>query len=274
MTDPLRYDDRRALVVGCYSGMGAATARIVQRLGGQVHGVDYREPDDELAGFTRCDLRDPADIDAMVSSLDGPFHAVFYCAGLASTHPPLDVMKVNFAAMRAVVEGVHALVPRGGAVVVISSLGGLGFADHMPQLTELLGTDGFDAAVSWCERNIDLVGTGYSFSKEAVTVYTMARAVEIIDTGVRVNCITPGTTATPMMPEFEKVAGVEAMRTAEGPIRRKADPDEIGWPLAFLNSDAASFVNGANLIVDGGRTAKATTGAIDLGALREAGRAG
>ena len=53
MDDLFRYDGKRALVVGCYSGMGAATAKIVQSLGGEVHGVDYKDPDYELAGFTR-----------------------------------------------------------------------------------------------------------------------------------------------------------------------------------------------------------------------------
>src|SRR5262249_24058771 len=106
MRDLFRYDDKRVLVVGCASGMGAATARGVPALGAEVHGVDYKQPEADLASFTSCDLRDGAQVAALVESLDGPFHAVFYAAGLPQTHPPLDVLAVNYAALREVVEGV------------------------------------------------------------------------------------------------------------------------------------------------------------------------
>ena len=271
MDDRSRYDGKRALVVGCFSGMGAATAKIVQTLGGEVHGIDYREPDYELAGFTNCDLRNPSEIDAAIASLSGPIDCVFYCAGLPQTHPPIDVMKVNFAAMRQVVEGVHPLVQSGGAVAIISSNAGLQFMDHMEPISELLATNGFDGALNWCEDHPDLVAEGYTFSKEAIIVYTMKRALEVVDQGVRVNCISPGPTATPMMPEFEKAAGPELIRAFWGPMNRQAQPEEMGWPLAFLNSDAASFITGLNLLVDAGFVAGVTTGAIDLAALFAAG---
>jgi NAD(P)-dependent dehydrogenase (short-subunit alcohol dehydrogenase family) len=271
MDNLFSYEGKRALVVGCFSGMGEATAKIVQSLGGEVFGVDYREPDYELAGFTNCDLRNQADIDAALASLSSPIDRVFYCAGLPQTHPPLDVMKVNFSAMRHVVEGVHPLLTNGGAIAIISSNAGLQFMDHMEPITELLATDGFDGANAWCESHPDIVAEGYTFSKEAIIVYTMKRALEVVGDGVRVNCISPGPTATPMMPEFEKAAGPELIRAFWGPMNRQAQPGEMGWPLAFLNSDAASFITGLNLLVDAGFVAGVTTGAIDLAALFTAG---
>jgi len=267
MEDRFRYDGKRCLVVGCYSGMGAATAKIVQSLGGEVHGIDYREPDSELASFTQCDLRDLGQIDATLSALTGPVDRLFYCAGLPQTFPPLDVMTVNFAAMRHVVEHVHPLIPRGGAVAIISSNAGLQFMDHMATISALLATDSYDAAVEWCRQHPDDVADGYTLSKEAIIVYTMQRALAVVDDGVRVNCISPGPTATPMMPEFEKAAGAELIRAFWGPMNRQAQPEEQGWPLAFLNSDAASFITGLNLIVDAGFAAGVMTGAIDVNAL-------
>ena len=262
-----RYDGKKALVVGCYSGMGESTAKIVQGLGGEVHGVDYKEPDYELASFTMCDLRKRDEIESMLGSIQGPVDSLFYCAGLPPTHPPLDVMRVNVAAVRAVVEGVEPLVPRGGAISIISSTGGLGFLQHMEPIMELLNTEGFDGAVSWSEQHPDLVGEGYVFSKEVIIVYTMKRALQLAESGIRVNCISPGPTQTPMMPEFEAMSGPELLRKFEGPMGRKATADEMGWPLAFLNSDAAAFINGFNLVVDGGFLAGTMTGAIDVAAL-------
>ncbi len=85
-------------------------------------------------------------------------------------------MKVNFSAMRHVVEGVQPLVPKGGAIAIISSNAGLQFMDHMEIITELLATDGYGGANAWCESHQDLVAEGYTFSKEAIIVYTMKRA--------------------------------------------------------------------------------------------------
>ena len=67
------YEGKRVLVVGCYSGMGESTAKIVRSLGAEVHGVDFKEPAYELASFTNCDLRNQADIESMLNSLSGPF---------------------------------------------------------------------------------------------------------------------------------------------------------------------------------------------------------
>jgi NAD(P)-dependent dehydrogenase (short-subunit alcohol dehydrogenase family) len=268
MHDLFRYDGKRVLVVGCYSGMGAATARVVRALGAEVHGVDYREPDTVLDSFALCDLRDPAAIGELLESLAGPVHALFYCAGLPHTHPPLEVMKVNFAATRMVIEGLQPLMPRDSAVALISSVGGLGYLDHMDHITELLRTDDFEAAEEWCRDHPEVVGEGYMFSKEALIVYTMHRALATVRNGIRINSISPGPTATPMMPDFEKIAGgAEIMSKFDGPMERKATPDEMGWPLAFLNSDAASFINGFNLVIDGGFLAGKITGVIDMAAL-------
>ena len=132
-------------------------------------------------------------------------------------------------------------------------------------------TEGYGGANAWCESHQDVVAEGYTFSKEAIIVYTMKRALEVVGDGVRVNCISPGPTATPMMPEFEKAAGPELIRAFWGPMNRQAQPEEMGWPLAFLNSDAASFITGLNLLVDAGFVAGVTTGAIDMAALFAAG---
>ena len=264
MENAFSYAGKRALVVGCYSGMGAATAEIVQVLGGEVHGIDYRSPDAALASFTECDLRDERQIDAMLTAVGVDWDAVFYCAGLPQTHPPLDVMKVNFVAMRKVVDGLLGGMPAGSAVAIISSNAGLQFMNHMAEINELIDTADFDAAMAWCEARPELINEGYTFSKEAIIVYTMRRAIEVVGRGIRVNCISPGPTATPMMPEFEAATGKELIDAFLGPMERRAQPEEMGWPLAFLNSDGASFITGLNLLVDAGFVAAVTTGAIDL----------
>jgi NAD(P)-dependent dehydrogenase (short-subunit alcohol dehydrogenase family) len=264
MNDLFRYDGKRALVVGCATGMGAAAAKAVQLLGGEVHGIDYRTPDYDLASFRSCDLREEEQIAEAIGSLEGPFHAVFYCAGLPTTFPALDIMKVNIIALREVVKGVHHLIPKGGAVGIIASTGGLRFMESMAQSNELLATESYGAAVAWTEAHPEEVKEGYGFSKEAAIVFTMNHALDVVGDGVRVNCISPGATDTPMMPEFEKTTPKEMIKAFYGPLDRPATPEEQGWPLVFLNSDAASFITGLNLIIDGGFVAGMMTGKIDL----------
>src|SRR3954453_16278327 len=97
MADAWSYKGKRVAIVGCFSGMGEATAREVVRLGGEVHGVDVKESPVDLASFRTCDLRDPASIEAAVDGIGGEIDALFNCAGLpGGKFSGIDVMKVNF----------------------------------------------------------------------------------------------------------------------------------------------------------------------------------
>lgn len=273
MDDQLRLDGQNVLVVGCYSGMGQAAAKIVQRLGGKVHGFDYKEPDYGIDGFTLVDLRDRAAIDAALDGLSGPVDRLLYCAGLPQTMPFSELVGVNLAATRHVVDRVTATMPSGGAAAIISSNGGLQFMERLPEHLELLATPTYEDAVAWCEARRDTLGDAYTYTKEAIIVYTMQKAIALADAGVRVNCISPGPTATPMMPEFEKAIGADMIKRFEGPLHRQAQPEEQAWPLVFLVTNAASYITGLNLVVDGGFLAGVMTGAIDVAALMAEGQA-
>ena len=92
MSDILGYKGKRVIVSGCFSGMGEATAKLLLELGAEVHGLDFRDSSLPLASFTNVDLRDPASIEAAVAGIGGKVDALFNCAGLPQSFPPLDVM--------------------------------------------------------------------------------------------------------------------------------------------------------------------------------------
>jgi NAD(P)-dependent dehydrogenase (short-subunit alcohol dehydrogenase family) len=265
--DFLGYKNKRVIVSGCFSGMGHATAKILLELGAEVHGLDFKETDLELASFNQVDLRDPATVDAAIANIGGKVDCLFNCAGLPQTAPPLDVMKVNFCGTRYVTEKVLPLMSEGGSIVSISSNGGLGWSRRMPVLMELLSIKDYDGAVKWCEEHMDEVKEGYAFSKEAIIVWSMMNAAHLIKQGIRMNCTMPGPTQTPMMDHFEAATAASVLDAAMQPSNRRSTPEEQANALVFLNSDAASYVNGVAFPVDGGFMGGIATGQVDLSAM-------
>ncbi|RYY29084.1 MAG: SDR family oxidoreductase [Sphingomonadales bacterium] len=259
------YSGKRVVIAGCYSGMGEAAARELVAQGAEVHGFDMRESPVQLASFNTLDLRDPASIDEALSKVDGEIDMLFNCAGLPQTFPAEQVMKVNFIGLRHWTEGWLPRIRRGGSVTSITSTAGFAYLQKVPLLMQLISTADFAEAAEWVAANPDHVGDGYAFSKEVSTLWTVQRSVRAIrEQGVRMNCILPGPTETPMMADFEKAASAPVIDVFTQPSDRRSSPREQALPLLFLGSDAASYINGHGLAVDGGFTAGVITGQIDI----------
>jgi NAD(P)-dependent dehydrogenase (short-subunit alcohol dehydrogenase family) len=269
MSDVLGYRGKRVIVSGCFSGMGEATARMLLDLGAEVHGFDYKACTLPLASFSTLDLRDPASIEAGVAALGGKVDALFNCAGLpgGGAFPPMDTMKVNFIGTRHLTEQVVKLMGPGSAIVSIASTGGLGWSRRIPTHMELLMTQGFQGAVDWCEAHLDQVAEGYSFSKEAIIVWTQFMGAQLIKQGIRINCSLPSPTETPMMAAFHATAGKAVVDAAAEPLGRYTTAAEQAGGIVLLNSALASVITGVVLPVDGGFMGGVTTGQVDLSLL-------
>lgn len=261
------FTGKRVIVSGCFSGMGAATAEELVKLGAEVHGFDFKQSEVPMASFTEVDLREPASIDAAVAKIGGPVDALFNCAGLAHTYPALDLMKVNFIGLRHLTEAVLPLMKEGGSITSISSNGGLGWTQRMPVLMEFIAQPDYASAVAWCEAHTDTVFEGYAFSKEAVIAWTMLRCFDLVKRGIRINCIMPGPTQTPMMDDIEKVTSKAVLDTAAQPSGKRATPVQQAYPLIFLGSDAAGYISGQALSVDMGFMGSMMTGQLDMSAM-------
>ena len=267
MSDPLGYSGKRVIVSGCYSGMGAATARLLLDCGAEVHGMDFKSSDLPLASFTNVDLRERASIEAGVAGIGGRVDALFNCAGLPTGFPAMDIMKVNFIGLRHLAQQVLPLMGEDGSIANIASTGGLGWSRRIPANMEFVTTDGWDAALAWCEANMETVAEGYSFSKENVIVWTQFMGAQLIKQGVRINCTLPSPTQTPMMEQFHKVSGKDIVDAAAEPLGRYTTPEEQAGGLVLLGSNLASVINGSVLPVDGGFMGGLATGQINLAAM-------
>jgi len=274
MSDLLGYKGKRVVIAGCFSGMGEACARLLIEAGAEVHGVDIKPSPVALASFTQLDLKDITAIETVTASIGGEIDALFNCAGLPQTFPAIDVVAVNFIGIR---HWTNQWIPRlkkGGAIVSISSNAAKGYHSKLPMLSEFVSIEDPVAAMEWVRAHPSEVAEGYGFSKEALVVWTQRRSVDLIKQGIRINATLPSPTATPMMKDFEIVAGQKILDIFAKPIDRQATAEEQAGPLLLLNSPLAGFVSGVCMPVDAGFTGGVMTGLIDMQALMAEAMAG
>jgi NAD(P)-dependent dehydrogenase (short-subunit alcohol dehydrogenase family) len=264
--EAFRFDGKRALVVGGASGMGAAAAEILRDLGAEVIVLDIQEVDIAGVKAISVDLRERASIDAALGQVGGPVDAVLACAGVADDTPGIE--KANFIGHRHVIDRLFQQnnLANGSAIAMISSAAGLGWEGQLPRLNEFLDTPDFDAAAAWIEAN---PGTAtYSWSKQAICAYVARQAYPFLRRGVRINSIMPGPTNTPLArahaetwlgfaQDYRDDTGIEA-----------ATPEQQAYPLIFLCSQAASYLNGVNIINDAGYVSSGFVGTYDAPAVK------
>jgi NAD(P)-dependent dehydrogenase (short-subunit alcohol dehydrogenase family) len=256
----LNYDGRRVIVTGAASGIGAATTELLVGLGAEVHAADLHEsPVPGVAQTHTFDLSDDDQVIDLVGEMGGDIDALFNCAGVPGTFDPQQILAVNFVGMRLLTETVIPRMPSGSAICCIGSTSGVSWQRHIALVTELLDTEDAATARRWGLENLARGGYPYDFSKEAVNAYVARRGVTAIGSGIRLNAINPGGTKTAATRDFTKVmkekdGGIEMLQNYPRLLGRLANPVEQAWPMVFLNSGLASFVNGTSLFVDAGLT--------------------
>ena len=262
MRDILGYQGKCVVVTGAHSGMGAACARTLVELGAEVHALDVKPIEAPVKQTLLCDLSKRESIDAAAQKLPASIDCLFNCAGLPG--PPfsnLDTTLVNFVGLRHLSEALLPRLPEGGAVASITSVAGMGWLKNLENVKALVATEGFDAGRAWLEAH-PKENNGYLFSKQCIVFYTKQRAVELVTRKIRMNCLSPAPTDTPMLGDFHKQVSKEFLEQHFlAPIGRNATPEEMAEPLVLLNSNAARFVSGQNLMVDWGYVASVEVGA-------------
>jgi NAD(P)-dependent dehydrogenase (short-subunit alcohol dehydrogenase family) len=262
-----RYDGRRAVVTGCASGIGAHLVRQLAEAGAHVVGLDKQEPTGDIAEFYTVDLTDPASIDRAVASVGDRVDALFNVAGVSSgIGDPLLVVTINFLGTRHFTEALADKMPAGSSIANVSSLAARGYRENQQVTAGLLSTGTMADGIAWCQRNPGaLADGGYRLSKEAIILYTMSKTTPLGARGIRINCTGPGVTETPILDQLRGAYGQSFLDDIPKPLGRVSVPAEQASALLFLNSQAASYISGQVLWVDGGNIGAAVARELEEG---------
>ena len=230
--------DHPVLMTGGSSGVGKATAALLLARGHEVVSLDVKLCGNSKVTHHYCDLSDPAKIDAAIAGLEGPFSSLLNVAGVPNQAGPEVTMRVNFFGLRHFTEAVWDRIAEGGTVVNVASIAGNNWRKRRGLHNEMMYVTCFDAGLAWWQAQRDNIGTDpYTFSKEAVVVYTMKLAGHGLARGIRVNDGGPGPVDTPIFPEFTEDVGDETMQYMVDMVGRPGNPHDIAEALVLKGSE-------------------------------------
>ncbi len=237
---------RVCIVTGGAQGIGEACIRRFAREGAKVIIADIEDARgtalaSELGGlYVHCDVGEKAQVDALVAqtmAAHGRIDVLVNNAGIFKAADFLDVTEADFdAVLRINLKG--------------SFLVGQAVAREMAKL-------GKGSIVNMSSVNAVLTIptlSSYNVSKGGINQLTRVMALALADKGVRVNAVAPGTIATELA--YKAVLTSEEAKArilSRTPMKRLGEPSEVADTVAFLASDAASYITGEIVVIDGGR---------------------
>ncbi|MGA3255527.1 MAG: coniferyl-alcohol dehydrogenase [Mycobacterium sp.] len=258
MTD---FTGKRYVVTGAASGIGHAVAERLLAAGAEVISLDRNTPTAAVTAHVDVDLANPRSIDAALEQLDGEFDGLMNVAGIPGTAAPDLVLAVNSLAVRQLTEAFFEKLKPGASVTIVSSTAGFGWPARLEVIRDLLATDTFEEGAAWFKSHPQQ-GNAYNFSKEVTTVYTMSMSLALAEMGFRINAVLPGPVETPILVDFEATMGKDTLDGVRELLGRHADPGDIADAVLFLASDAARWINGHALVVDGGISGAVLSGVV------------
>jgi NAD(P)-dependent dehydrogenase (short-subunit alcohol dehydrogenase family) len=237
---------RVCLVTGGAQGIGEACARRFAREGARTVIADVDDKRGQAlaaelgALYVHCDVGDKAQVEAAVAAAlkaHGRIDVLVNNAGIFKAAEFLDVTEDDFdAVLRVNLKGAFLM---GQAVARVMAKAGKGSIVNMSSVNGTLAIPTISS---------------YNVSKGGINQLTRVMALSLADKGIRVNAVAPGTIATELAAKAVLTSeDAKARIMSRTPMKRLGEPSEIADTVAYLASDAASYITGEIVVVDGGR---------------------
>jgi NAD(P)-dependent dehydrogenase (short-subunit alcohol dehydrogenase family) len=238
---PTALQGRVAVVTGASGGIGAAVVHTLRAMGAQVVQADLAfgpgaAQDDN--GHITCDIGQPHSIQALAD-------------WVRERHGRCDVLVNNAAVSAAPVALEQLPLEVWDRMIDVNLRGAWLCAKALVPLMLERGAGSVVNVASIAAQVATRVGS-YGTAKAGLLGLTHQMAVEWGPRGVRANSVSPGMIRTPLSEVHYQQPGVVEKRNARIPLRRIGQPQDVAQAVAFLASDAASYINGQDLVVDGG----------------------
>jgi NAD(P)-dependent dehydrogenase (short-subunit alcohol dehydrogenase family) len=240
--------DKVTVITGGAQGIGEACARRFAREGALVVLADLDDARGQAlatelgALYVHCDVGDSAQVNALVQhavAQHGRIDVLVNNAGIFKAAPFLDVTEADFdAVIRVNLKGAFLVAQ---AVSRVMAKAGSGSVINMSSVNAVMAIPSI---------------ASYNMSKGGINQLTRVMALSLADHGIRVNAVAPGTIATELAAKAVLTSDeAKARILSRTPMRRLGTPEEIADVVAYLASDAASYLTGEIITADGGRMA-------------------
>lgn len=263
-TPHFAFRDKRVVVTGAASGIGARTTELLLEAGAKVIALDRNPVAAKVDQFVRVDMTDPESITAAAHAISGEIDVLLNIAGVPGTAKPEVTMQVNVFGLRMLTELLVHRINRGGAVTNVASIAGAQWQSHLDEVQRLLATPDFASGVDWVRDHPMDGKRAYDFSKECVVVMTKQHGRFLREHGVRVNSVSPGPVQTPILKDFRESVG-PIMDVVTRETGRDGTTDDIARVLLFVSDPVLQWLNATDVQVDGGFMSGLVGGWVKIG---------
>lgn len=244
--NPFTLKGKKILITGASSGIGKVTAIECSKMGANLiitgrNEERLNETFQSLQGnehrILKADLTNETDVDFLINNI-GILDGVVFSAGISHTSPVqfttkeklISIFDCNTFSQLGLLSIIYKkkLISKDSSIILISSIGGV-------------------------RRSTP--GNGiYGASKAALSSFAKFAALEFAARRIRVNCVCPGMTETPLIRKGALTDEQYTQDMQSIPLKRYASPIEIALPIVFLLSDASSYISGQDIVIDGALT--------------------
>lgn len=250
------YEGKICVVTGASSGMGKATVEMLVDLGANVYALDLNPCTiNGIKEFIKCNLANKKEIDEAFKKIPEHIDSFFGVAGLSGAKTDYrTTFDCNYTAnMYITLNYLKNRMSKGGSIVYCTSTAGLEWKRFKKEQNKVVHAKTWEEVEEVTRKLASSAPAtfAYMYSKRCLSQFACEQAVEFAKLGIRINNVLPASTDTGMKQEFQDMIGSEkGLIEQAGLAGRLATPEEMAYPMVFLNSEMSSFISGLDMVVD------------------------